>query len=285
MWANNSCAYDALFTSLWIMYYVGNDELRIKIFDALPLLANEFEKMLKELSTFDEANIRIRENYFITNLDGPTPKNFNRGHFKDVSDLMFHLLAMTKFSVDDEVNECFMFKSSCTKVCVELLCPKINEECVHIRRVNLLNFDADIDTNNSMSGMISQYFIEKKRHFYCKECQINMNVNNVVFSWPQVMCICFNGKNMKCNFDKVVVLDQDTYDLASVTYLIGAHFRVLFNINNKVYEYDGMIKNGTLIEINIENPFRGIYYDDEFNPNDKEIFKKAVAIFYVKRNK
>ena len=284
-WDNQSCAYDALFTSLWIIYFLGNEELRMKIFEALPLLANEFDKMLKEITTFNEANLCIRDNYFITVTEGPLQANFDRGHNQDVSDLVFHLLKKAMFSEDNNVKECFMLKFNCCKICVNVSCQNKAQEIIHVRQAQILNFDADINTNKSMSDMITQYFSQNKRKYYCKECKLEMLANNVVFSWPQIMCICFNGANMKCNFDKVLVLDQESYDLASVTYLIGAHFRVRFNINNIVYEYDGMIRNGTLIEVKGEHLFRGIYYDDEFNPNDEEIFMKAVAVFYVKTNK
>ena len=66
IWNNMSCAYDALFTTLWIIYFTGPDIMKKTFNSTLPLMAKMYREMSDNTLTFKEANDRIRDTYFIS---------------------------------------------------------------------------------------------------------------------------------------------------------------------------------------------------------------------------
>lgn len=275
VWDNMSCSYDALFTTLWMIYFLGREEIRNTFNSTLPLMAKMYREMIGNTLTFKEANDRIRDTYFIS-----TPiVDFRRGVFQGVSDITSHLLLQCVLSVDENEKDCFTFQYNCIKKCTNTLCIDISKERTSECALRCLFFGVDVDTTKTVTQMIIQYFALENRNFRCHVCSHQMVYTKSLVSCPLILCICFNGTSVLSEFEKVVVIKNETYDFVSALYLLGQHFRTRFNISNKAYEYDGILNGGVLKEINSKNAFCGTIFNV-----DKTVMMVAMSIYYVKRD-
>ena len=171
-----------------------------------------------------------------------------------------------------------MFQYHCKKRCTNALCLNISREFICDRVLRCLHFGGDIDTTQTVPQMINQYFRLENRNYRCQVCNYQMEYSNILVSCPLIICICFNGTNVLCEFEKVAEINNEIYDFVSAIYIMGNHFRTRFSINNIAYEYDGMINNGVFKQIDTMNPFSGTIYNA-----DRSVFMKAMSVYYVKR--
>ena len=175
-------------------------------------------------------------------------------------------------------NDCFMFQYVSNRECANTTCLHYSKQEISSYSVRCLFFNADVIATQSVSQMIKKYFAELHDNFHCKRCSVVMNQNNVIISSPIIICISFSGIPIDCEFEPVIIVKDETYDLLSVIYLIGRHFRCRFNIDKIPYEYDGMIKDGEFKILEESNPFTGIIKDEMGT-----VVMFAVAMFYTKR--
>ena len=104
VWDNMSCAYDALFTSLYIIYSSGSDETRNLINSSLPIMGSNFDSMMNESLTLIVANDKIRDYYFNPNND-----MFKRGVYAGMGDIINHLMKQPLIQIDATILDPFMF--------------------------------------------------------------------------------------------------------------------------------------------------------------------------------
>ena len=149
-----SCSYDALFTTLWIIYFLGRDEIRNSFNSTLPLMAKMYREMIGKTLTFKEANDRIRDTYFIS-----TPiVDYSRGVYQGISDITSHLLVQCVLSVEENEIDCFTFQYNCLKKCTNTLCTEISKETTSECALRCLFFGVDVDTTKTVTEMIIQFF-------------------------------------------------------------------------------------------------------------------------------
>lgn len=273
-WEKNSCAYDALITSLWIIFSCGRDETRDRINSCLPLMGSKFSGMMDKSLTFLEANNQIRDYYFI-----PTIKNdFSRGVYQGMGDLTNHIMTQSLITIDDDIFDSFMFEYKYHKKCLNSLCSQFSKQLISVCHCRCLNFNGESCAVIGVGNMILEHFSRENKNHRCLECEGPMdNINVIVYS-PHIICVNFVGNIVESDIDKVIVCNLETYDLVSVIYLMPQHFRTRLNINNKAYEYDGMINHGVFREIQHDNPFPGSIAN-----NAGEVFMRVISVYYVKR--
>jgi hypothetical protein len=183
-----SCAYDALFSTLWIIYSIGREEVEVTFNVTLPLMAKMFRDMIDNKVSFKKANDIIRDTYFIKSR----VRDYSRGVYQDISTITTHLQSQCVLSVDENENDCFMLQYHCKKKCTNALCLNISKEFVCERVLRLFYFGGDIDTTQTVPQMINQYFGLENRNYRCQVCEHQMIYSNILVSIPLILCICFN---------------------------------------------------------------------------------------------
>ena len=179
---------------------------------------------------------------------------------------------MSLISSDDI--DCFEIKYMRYSRCSSLSCLLKSDEC--LRRV--LHFNGDVDTFESVSIMIEQHFQPDNRSFKCMLCGITMDVTNVIVSVPLILCICFTGVLVGCVFETNIIINEVPYELVSVIYAKGCHFKCRLNVSNIAYTYDGMINSGIFQSIGPTDSFPGTVFDSLGN-----ILMTAQSIFYMRK--
>lgn len=270
-WENMSCSYDAVFTTFWILYSTGYPRIREHIKSDLNVLGNAFDGMMNQTLSRADANKQIRDTYFQNNRDN----DFTRGVFQSIPTVLDHLLSQCVMSLisSDDIDT-FLTKYMRYCRCPSLSCGLKFDECV--KRV--LNFNGEVDTFESVSIMLEQHFEPNNRHFKCELCNELMVVTNVIVSMPLVVCICFTGALVGCEFERNIIIREVPYELVSVIYAKGCHFKCRLNVNGSAYTYDGMIKGGKFQSIGQNDPFPGTVYHSE-----GEIIMNAQSIIYVRK--
>ena len=232
-WKDNSCAYDALVTSLWIAYSTGSDQLKVAFNDSLPFMVQNLKQMINHTMSDVEANNRNREQYFRGNDD-----RFKKGSHAALNDILIHLLQQYLSSMAlEDVSRVFDFKILCHNKCPSDFCELKSNQITN----RSLYFGSDIDTSNSMTTMIEQLLGLNQSSYICHDCNMMMMTTNEVVEYPLIACISFSGDTVLCNFEKRMHIRAVQYDLFCVIYHIPHHYKCRFNIANIAYEYDGMI--------------------------------------------
>lgn len=107
VWHIMSCSHDALFTTLWIIYFLGRDEIRNTFNSTLPLMAKIYREMIGNTLTLGILTTIV---------------DFRRGVLQGVSDITSHLLLQCVLSADENEKDCFTFQYNCIKKCKNTLC-------------------------------------------------------------------------------------------------------------------------------------------------------------------
>ena len=249
-----SCSYDALFTTFWIIYTTGCPRIREQIKSNLQVLGDAFDGMINCTISRADANRQIRDNYYQNDSDN----DFSRGIFQCIPDILDHLhnqCVMSLLLIDDI--DCFQIKYMRYSRCPSISCLLKSDECL----TRTLYFNGDVNTFDSVNVMIEQHFQPDNRSFKCTLCDVIMDVTNVIISVPFIVCICFTGDIVGCEFERNIIINQVPYELTSVIYKKGCHFKCRLNVGGSVYAYDGMINSGKFESIGPTNPFPGTVFD------------------------
>ena len=270
-WANMSCSYDAVFTTLWIVYSTGTEKLRAAFDDTLPFMGEMFTQMTNNTTSAAEANNKLRDYYYKSSRK----KCFARGVYQSVPEVIGHLLSQCIIPIHDEgMLDLFDFKNLCHKKCPHDSCELISD----LESDHCIFFNNDIDYTLSLSYMIQEHFRLEPVNYLCVECRLKMSLTYELVGCPQIACICFTGKDMESNFERVIHIGVVEYNLLSVVYLVGSnHFICRFCIDNIAYEYDGMVRFGAFREVTYDPPFPGTTYDAD---NDKVM--EVQAVYYTR---
>jgi hypothetical protein len=268
-WKDNSCAYDALFTTLWIVYFTGSEQLKLEFDESLPFMGQVFKQMIINTVSDVEAKNRMREQYFGKNDD-----RFRKGSFVALNDILIHFLQQCSISlVIEDASSIFDFKIICHKKCPSDFCVLKSNQ----RTNRSLYFGGDIDTSNSMTTMIEQLLGLDLRSYTCHDCNMMMATTNEVVVYPLIACISFSGDSVLCDIEKRMHICAVQYDLFCVIYFVSGHYKCRFNIANVAYEYDGMIQGGKLRKLLDDSPFPGTTYDAKGRPS-----MVAQVVCYIK---
>ena len=265
-----SCSYDAVFTTFWILYSTGSPRIREHIKSDLYVLGTAFDGIMNHTITRADANKQIRDTYFQNTFD----HDFTRGLFQSIPTVLDHLLSHCVMSLlsDGDV-DCFQTKYIRHCKCPSISCILKSDECLQ----RALNFNGK--WIQSVNVMFDQHFEPDKRHFKCDLCGVLMDVTNAVVSLPLIMCITFAGVIVGCEFERNIIIKEVPYELVSVIYAKGCHFKCRLNVSGSAYTYDGMIKSGEFESIGDNDPFPGTVYH-----RDGKITMNAQAIIYVRKN-
>ena len=271
-WENMSCSYDAVFTTFWILYSTGSQRIREHIKSDLDILGNAFDGIMNHTISRADANKLIRDTYFQNTVD----HDFTRGLFQSIPTVLDHLLSHCVMSLVSSGDvDCFQTKFMRHSMCPSISCILKSDECLK----RALNFNGEVDTFEGVNIMFEQHFEPNKRHFKCDLCGVLMEVTNDVVSVPLIMCITFAGVIVGCEFERNIIIRDVPYELVSVIYAKGYHFKCRLNVGGSAYSYDGMIKGGKFQSIGEEDPFPGTVYH-----RDGEIIMNAQSIIYVRKD-
>jgi hypothetical protein len=270
-WANNSCAYDALFTTLWVIYSTGYPRVREDIKSNLQVLGEAFDGMINHTMSRADANRQIRDNYY----KNDHVNDFSRGLYQGVCTILDHLLGQCVMSlVSSDDIDCFQFKYIRYSRCSSLSCVLKSDECLN----RVQSFNGEVDTFESVSVMIEQHYKPDNRSYRCMLCDIAMDITNVVVSLPLIVCICFTGELVGCEFERNIVINDVQYELSSVIYGDGSHFKSRLNVSGSAYAYDGMISSGKFKAIGQTDFFPGTVYH-----TTGDIVMTANSVFYIRK--
>jgi hypothetical protein len=109
-------------------------------------------------------------------------------------------------------------------------------------------------------------------------CGVTRQVTNVIVSVPLIVCICLTGTLIGCEFERNVIIKEVPYELVSVIYAKGCHFKCRINVSGNAYAYDGMINGGKFQSLGQTVSFPGTVYDSA-----GAIIMTAQAVFYMRK--
>ena len=272
-YTNLTCAFDTILTSLLVLYDSETTQNKLLFGSALPYLSSSFDKLLDGSTSYALTKQQILNKIFY-DVEGGFKRNSNQ-MIAFVTEFLFNPMTLSNTLSDQEHYFLLYYDDikSCTNECCE-----INGSITTPRETCIIATSHDLNHESSMNAMISEFFHNNRRHYYCETCGIRMAEEKSITKLPRVIYISLCGTPITYDIDREIIINDVHYVLMIVTYSGSGHFTCRMNYNNRVVEYDGLKAGGKFRDVNDINAFNGVIRE---LGNTK---REAVQIFYKMRD-
>ena len=253
-WANLSCSFDTVCTILLCLYSTFSLEQRRH----LQTSWGRFGDILASVDMRSKASVadakRKMMEIFIRN---PLDPIFVPGVMYSIETVYQFILAKHFLKTDNE--EDFMrVKYEITKEC-PLGCHQYSQEYKK-RELDLFSsVKVRIDPDDTSVKVLIKNFWARRNHT-CTVCNSVMTPMRKFARPLAILAISVNG--METKIDQILHDQGATYSVFAVAYRGESHFNALIRLDDIVYEYDGMVKDGLFRQVGSdEYVFNNVYRD------------------------
>ena len=245
-WADNSCAFDTVFTVLIYIYKSLTSTQKDEFLTASPFFSDIIEN-IDESSTISLAAAKLKLMPFFLKTN---PYKFVFKQYYSTEIVYEKMLD----SFDNSILLHTIYDLSTS--CLTEICPRIGKGRATDgnRTLNLYESNSMLDQkkDDDVKILIENYWNRRVQH--CTECKQLLNVTRV-FSNTNPLIIAVSVCRMPTLLDPTLCFKGSNYSIFAVAYTNETHFLARIKINDFVYEYDGMKVEGRLQIVTDTKPF------------------------------
>ena len=249
VWAQNSCAFDSIYTTLYRVYLRLNEAERVTVSSSI-----RGGRVFEQLARGDIDHIQAKRALM--------PEVYHRGsgfvlgQCYTVENVWRKIVDDIPVDLDnDQVNNAFAVKTKVRKTCTTAGCALCGVASEVTNSYSALTLSRSADPNGrpfkSVQEMVDDnltFFCQNNR---CPACKQRMFCDRVRCDLPLILYVDvdpMDGENFTNDDMSIDLLDNNGnlfyYDLEGVIYSGGFHFISRFlGIDGRCYEYDGMVRN------------------------------------------